>query len=209
MLKTSEPIKSTRDRVLKTLLTHHQCTVNQLAEQVGINPISVRHHISRLEAEGLVSSSEERHGVGRPYRVYYLTDAGRELFPTRYMRLTMRLLQQLKDTVPQPLVNQLFSQMAQDLASEYANELASLSTEEKLDLVKQLLTSEGFTVDWTRIGDQYQIRETNCPYYYIGQNHPEVCSVDKVLISTVLSSPVEKIECMLQGDNYCTYLIAN
>ena len=207
MLDETETGKSTRERVLHTLLTNQRCTINELAEAVDINPISVRHHITRLQAEGLVDSAEERHGVGRPRRIYFLTEDGMEQFPTRYLRLTLRLLEQLKETLPQPLVDRLFTQMARDLAAEHESELAGLSMEQRLDLVKQMLTNEGFMVDWTREGDHYQIREANCPYYHIGQNYPEVCSVDQTIISTVLSVPAEKIKCMLQGDNYCTYII--
>jgi DeoR family suf operon transcriptional repressor len=199
--------KSTRDRVLRTLLTRKRCTINELADAVEINPISVRHHISKLEAEGLVDSAEERHGVGRPRRVYFLTEGGLEHFPSRYVKLTLRLLEQLKETLPAPMVSKLFAQMAQEMASEYADELDGLSIEERLNLVKEVLTSEGFTVDWERQGNQYQIREASCPYFYVGQNHPEVCSVDQTLISTVLSVPAEKIKCLLQGDNYCTYIV--
>lgn len=201
--------KSTRERVLQTLLNNQRCTINELAEAVDINPISVRHHITKLQAEGLVESAEERHGVGRPRRIYFLTEDGLEHFPTRYLRLTLRLLEQLKETLPAPMVSSLFAQMAQDLAADHKAELDGLSIEERLDLVKDMLTSEGFTVDWVQDGDQYQIREVNCPYYYIGQNYPEVCSVDQTLISTVLSVPAEKIKCLLQGDNFCTYVISN
>jgi DeoR family transcriptional regulator, suf operon transcriptional repressor len=207
MFDQQEPSKSTRERVLKTLLTRRQCTINELAEEVNINPISVRHHISRLEAEGLVTSTEEKHGVGRPRRNYFLTDNGQELFPTRYLRLTLRLLEQLKETVPQPIINQLFYQMAQDLAADYAHDLAGLSVEQKLNLIQNLLTSEGFTVDWEHQDDQYIIRETNCPYFHVGQNHPEVCSVDQTLISTLLNIPAEKVNCMLHGDANCTFVI--
>lgn len=207
MVMDNDANKSTRERVLQTLLTRQRCTINELAEAVEINPISVRHHITKLQAEGLVDSAEERHGVGRPRRFYFLTDNGRERFPTRYLRLTLRLLQQLKETVPEPLVNKIFSQMARDLAAEYEDELEGLSMEERLDLVKNVLTSEGFTVDWEKDGDFYQIRESNCPYFHVGQNHPEICSVDQTLISTVLSVPAEKIKCMLHGDSQCTYLV--
>jgi predicted ArsR family transcriptional regulator len=81
-------MKSTRDRILQT----SPCSANitELAEAVGINPISVRHHLSSLQVEGLLSSEEERHGVGRPRLVYMLTEAGMEKFPTRYLRLTTR-----------------------------------------------------------------------------------------------------------------------
>jgi DeoR family suf operon transcriptional repressor len=203
----SDRTKSTRERVLQTLLRNHQCTINELAEAVDINPISVRHHIARLEAEGLVDSEEERHGVGRPRRLYFLTEEGMEHFPTRYMRLTIRLLEQLKETLPEPMVNKLFAQMAQDLAEEHRSELEGLPMEQRLDMVKEVLAGEGFTVDWERQGDEYHIREVNCPYYHIGQNHPEVCSVDQTIISTVLSVPAEKIKCMLNGDTHCTYVV--
>ena len=199
--------KTTRQRVLETLLKRQRCTINELAEAVEINPISVRHHITRLEAEGLVASAEERHGVGRPRRAYFLTENGLERFPTRYMRLTMRLLEQLKDSLPSSTVQALFSQMAQDVIANYQGELNGLTMDERLALLKEMLSKEGFNIEWELDGDQYRIRETNCPYYHVGQNHPEVCSVDQTLISSVLALPAEKVKCILNGDQTCTYLV--
>ena len=155
--------KTTRERVLETLLSKKRCTINELAKAVDINPISVRHHISRLEADGLVRSVEERHGVGRPRRIYYLTESGMEQFPTRYLRLTMRLLEQLKETLPPQMVAKLFSQMAKDVAADYQSELVGLSMEQRLDILKEVLAEEGFTVDWESQGDYYQIRQIQLP----------------------------------------------
>jgi predicted ArsR family transcriptional regulator len=201
--------KSTRERVLHTLLTRERCTINELAKEVEINPISVRHHITKLQVEGLVDSREERHGVGRPRRVYFLTEVGREHFPSRYLRLTLRLLDQLKETMPKPLVNKLFTQMAQDLAKEYEEVLEGLSMEERLDLVKDILTHEGFTVEWEQHGNLYHIHESSCPYFHVGQDHPEVCTVDQTLISTFLNVPAQQIKCKLHGDTHCTYIVPN
>jgi predicted ArsR family transcriptional regulator len=199
--------KNTRERVMQILLSRERCTIIELAEAVDINPISVRHHINKLEADGMVASEEERHGVGRPRRLYFLTEKGREQFPTRYIRLTLRLLEQLKETMPPYMVDHLFTQMAQDMASGYRAEAQDLSVEERLNLIQSLLTREGFSVEWETQGDYYQIRESNCPYYHVGQNHPEVCSVDQTLISTLLNIPAQKIQCMLHGDAHCTYIV--
>jgi DeoR family transcriptional regulator, suf operon transcriptional repressor len=199
--------KKTRERVLKALLTQERCTVNELAEAVKINPISVRHHINRLEIEGLVASAEERHGVGRPRMVYFLTESGRERFPTRYIQLTLRLLEQLKGTMPRAMVNRMFAQMAEEMAAGYQSDLEHLTIEERLDVVTELLSGEGFSVEWERQGEYFQIHEKNCPYFHVGQNHPEVCSVDQTLISTILNVPAQKIQCLLQGDNHCTYIV--
>lgn len=204
---TEDQSRSTREKVLRTLLVRQRCTINELAEAVNINPISVRHHIARLEAEGLVTSEEERHGVGRPRRLYFLTEAGLEQFPSRYLRLTIRLLEQLKGSMPEPMVNQLFTQMAQDLAGEVKSQASGLNMEQRLDLVASLLSEEGFTVEWEKQGNHYLIREISCPYYRISQSHPEVCSMDQTLISTVLAVPAEKVKCVLNGDANCTYMI--
>ena len=200
-------MKSTRDKILQTLLKQPKRTVNELAELVGINPISVRHHLTNLQMEGLVAADEERHGVGRPRLVYSLTDEGMERFPTRYLRLTSRLIAQMKESMPAPVVKKLFGQIAEDLASEYANDMKNLSMEERLDFVKEMLAQEGFTVEWEKKDGKYQIHEISCPYYQIGMNHPEVCTVDQTLISKMLALPASKVQCILDGSAHCTYVV--
>ncbi len=198
---------STRDRILQTLRSHPRSTVTELAESVGINTISVRHHISSLQADGLLAVEEVRHGVGRPRLVYYLTEKGLERFPSRYLRLTNRLLDQIKDTFPENQVNQLFTSLATDLADQYSPLAEGKNTEERLFLLQTLLAEEGFTMDWETRGSQIHIHEVTCPYYQIGKAHPEVCSVDQTLISSLLDIPIEKVKCILSGDNRCTYII--
>jgi DeoR family suf operon transcriptional repressor len=200
-------MKSTRDRILQTLLRQPRTTINELAVAVGINPISVRHHLTNLQVEGLVGTDEERHGVGRPRLVYFLTEAGMERFPTRYLRLTTRLLSQMKESMPAPVVAKLFSEMADGLAEEYVSQMKGLDMEERLDLAKTLMTEEGFTIEWEKTGTQYKIHEITCPYLQIGQSHPEVCTVDQTLISRMLAVPAEKVSCVLQGDAHCTYVV--
>jgi DeoR family transcriptional regulator, suf operon transcriptional repressor len=200
-------MKSTRDRILQTLLTHPTATISDLAEAVDINTISVRHHLTNLQAEGLIQASEERHGVGRPRLVYSLTDTGMERFPTRYMNLTNRLLEQLKSYLPQDEINNIFIRMAKNLASDQMDKIKSLPIEQKLDFIRKSLGEEGFMIEWEKIGEEYRITETACPFYHVGQAHPEVCVMDQTLISTLLDIPTEKINCVLSGDVHCTYVI--
>src|SRR5512140_2845152 len=119
-------MKSTRERILQTLLNHPRSTINELADAVGINAISVRHHLTSLQADGLVVYEEERHGVGRPRLVYFLTEQGLERFPTNYLRLTTRLLDELKESLPEPMVSKLFANMANDLAARYTDQIQYL-----------------------------------------------------------------------------------
>jgi predicted ArsR family transcriptional regulator len=83
----------------------------------------------------------------------------------------------------------------------------NMTIEQRLELVKMALHKEGFNIEWELQGDQYHIREISCPYYFVGQNHPEVCAVDQIFISTILSAPAEKTKCILNGDTHCTYVV--
>lgn len=200
-------MKSTRDRILQALLVKPRSTVPDLAAEVGINPISVRHHISSLLVQGLIITEEERHGIGRPRLVYSLSASGTEMFPTNYLKLTSRIIEQMKSSLPAEMVEKLFTEIALGMSSTYRQMARNLSIEEKLDLIKNLLSREGFTVEWEKSGDEYLINEVSCPYLHIGQTHPEVCNVDQTMISSILAAPVEKTNCLLHGSDHCTYSI--
>ena len=200
---------NTRERVLRTLLLNQRRTVNELAEAVDINPISVRHHVNKLEAEGLIQSEEERHGVGRPHLVYSLTNQGMEHFPQRYLQLTLRLLQQLKTNLSEKVVGELFQELAEGIASELTQDvdLEDLTLQERLHLLQEVLTSEGFMVNLQEEEDNFYIIKASCPYHHVGEENPEICVFDRELIAHFISTTPKRIECILDGDKQCKYLI--
>jgi DeoR family transcriptional regulator, suf operon transcriptional repressor len=200
-------MKSTRDRILRTLLNHPNASISDLADAVSINTISVRHHLTNLLADGLIIASEVRHGVGRPRLVYSLSESGQEKFPTRYMELTNLLLEQLKKTLTHDQVKDVFSKIAQSMASDQIIKTKKLTFEQKLDFIQQALSNEGFTIEWEKNNEGYLINEISCPYYHVGQIHPEVCVLDQTLISSILSRKTEKVNCVLNGDHHCSYLV--
>jgi DeoR family suf operon transcriptional repressor len=200
---------NTRNQVLQHMLNQRHSTINDLAKAVKINPISVRHHIGKLESEGLVDSAEERHGVGRPRRVYFLTEAGMERFPARTIRFTKQLLSELKGQLAPEAYSKLFTRMAEGIAEDYASgkNLSELTLKERVSLVKQWLVNEGFTVQIQKNDKEIIIKETSCPYYHVGQAHGEVCAIDRALIAKVLAADPERTSCLLSGDNHCTYVV--
>lgn len=198
-------MKTTREKVLTTIKLHPKSTIVEIADQVGINAISVRHHLTTLQAEGLINAEEERHGVGRPRLVYSLSEKGLEEFPSRYYRLINSLMDQIKETLPAQNVNSIFSNMADKLTSDYDAVLENMSLEKRLDLLKTILAKEGFEVEWQKEGDHYSIQEISCPYSRIGENHPEVCMFDKSIISNVLDIPMQKISYHKREKDLCTY----
>jgi len=200
-------MKSTREKIMRTLLAFPRSTINDLADSVGINGISIRHHLISLEADDLVTSSEERHGVGRPHLVYSLTDKGIEQFPSSYLRLTQRILDTLKDKLSKTELEALFQQIGLDIAAKYGEALEAKSTEERVKILESVLSKEGFIIEWKKDNDSVRLVSLSCPYYRIGLDHPEICALDHTLISAFVAAPVEVETCILNNDDRCTYRI--
>ena len=197
----------TREVIVRTLKAQGKCTVNDLADAAEVSPVSVRHHITALQAQDLVAAEEVKHGVGRPYHVFSLTEKAFELYPGRYFKLTNRLLDEIKDHVSKDLVTELFTGVANAMATQYASQLQGLPLKERLPRLMDMLNEEGFDAEYEWRGDEVVIREMGCPYFQIGRAHPEVCAVDTRFIATALDLPTERVNCLLDGDTHCTFTL--
>lgn len=201
-------MSSTHDEILHSIKSQGRVTVSELAVRLNITPVSVRHHLSSLQAEGLVKASEVRQRVGRPHLVYTLSEAGQERFPARYLRLSERLLDELKTTLPPHALEEMFAHMAEGMVAEYAARLEGKSIEEKMSLLMEVLGAEGFMAKWNRTGETISLTEYSCPYLHIGQRHPEVCAIDQTVIQQLLNANVEKTTCVLDGADRCVFVIS-
>ncbi len=200
-------MNTTREQILHAIKSHRQATIADLAETLGISPISVRHHLSALQAEGLVLSAEVRRGVGRPHLIYSLTEAALERFPAKYVLLSERLLDELKASLPAQAIETIFAHMAEGVVAEYATKLEGKTLKEKMELLVEMLGAEGFMAKWNQTGETISLTEYNCPYIRLGQRHPEVCVIDRAIISQVLEADVEKTTCVLSGGEHCAFVI--
>ena len=200
-------MKSTREKILNTLLTQRQATIKQLSEVVGINGISVRHHLINLQAEGLVTAEEQRRGVGRPAFVYRLTEKGMEKFPTNYLKLTNYLLTELEETLSPEELKATFERIGKKQAEESTNIDKNQPIETQLEQLANQLASDRFMLSWKKEGDNIILQSDNCPYLHVGKEHPEICRIDETLFSEALGREVQLETCMLRGDPSCTYKI--
>ena len=200
-------MSATRDEIMNFLRKNGSSGVTELAAATGVTAVSIRHHLSALQADGLITAAESHSGVGRPKLLYSLTPAALERFPTKYLRLTDRLLDEMKVSMPPSVIEHMFAAIAQDMATDHKSKFEGKSGEEKIDLLVSVLGEEGFMAAWNKVGDTYHLTEYNCPYFAIGQRHPEVCTIDQTLISKVLNTTVEKITCLLNGDQRCVFVI--
>lgn len=204
---TSNSKLSTRETILHTIKSSQHAHVEGLAEVANVSPVTVRHHLNALQAEGLIEASSIRRKVGRPYYVYSLSEKGHELFPKRYVRLTSRLLDELKNRLPDEVVHEVFESVVLGVIEEHKGEYEHLDFEDRLDYLVDLLADEGFLASWESTEAGYILKEYSCPYISVGRDHSEICTIDKELIVNVLQAPIVQKRCMLKGDNCCQFSI--
>lgn len=198
---------STRDTIFHAIKQKNQATVDSLAKIANVSPVTVRHHLNGLQADGLLVVERVRRKVGRPYYSYSLSEKGHELFPKRYARLSSRLLEELKERFPAGVIVELFNGVVQRLVEDHRPSFEHLDFEGRLTYLVGLLEEEGFLARWEKTDTGYQIIEYSCPYISVGQAHTEVCTFDKTLILSVLGTPAQQHSCMLEGDSCCQFTI--
>ena len=95
-------------------------TVAELAHELGMPQVSVRHHIDILIGENLVEmiGARRRNGVGRPSLVYALTPNGAALFPQRNAQLASSVLSELKTLMPAEAVGNILVRVADHMLRE-------------------------------------------------------------------------------------------
>jgi predicted ArsR family transcriptional regulator len=198
----------TRRQVLETIKRQGQATVAGLAEALGISPISIRHHLTGLQADGLVGVALERQAVGRPRHIYSLTEAGEGQFGAGYRQLAERLLNELRAALAPEQVSAIIDRIAAGIAVKFNRVTGSI--EERLRQLVYVLGEEGFRAAVRRIDATRLLTEVNCPYVYVGPHHPDVCHIDDTVIRLALrplEPDVQRTSCVLDGDRVCTFSI--
>src|SRR5438309_1180307 len=94
-LRGEPRMQSTKSQILAALKRQGHCSVDELAAQLSLAPMTVRQHLAMLERDSLVESHEERQRLGRPHFVFVLTEKGEASFPKQYDEIARQLLSEV------------------------------------------------------------------------------------------------------------------
>jgi DeoR family suf operon transcriptional repressor len=198
-------MQETRAEILQILQKDGGATVAHMARTLRVSIGTLRHHVSILERDGLLTREKIRHGVGRPQLRFLLSAKGKESFPTRYDSLSSKLISQIKATFGTKGLTALLDRMSRNALEQHDLTRLGGSVSERADSLLEILNKEGFVANWEQSDGKLKITQHTCPYHAVVQEHPEVCQYDTKLISIVLDAPVKRTSCMSCGDRACTF----
>lgn len=205
-------MQETRRNILEILRQRQQATVDDIVADLKqrrdhITSVTVRHHLTRLQEEGLVSMPQMRRRTspGRPQHLYTLTQQGTASFPNNYQGLASRLLEQIHLRLPAHTVNVILDGVAIDMAVEA--QIPDGTLEERLDSVVSYMNAHGYDARHFPAENGYILQTNNCPYHEIEENRGALCQMDMRLIAGMLGVVPRLVSRISEGGDACRYFI--
>ena len=208
-------METTRQTILG-IIRRRQVTVEDLINELGLAPTTIRRHLDILIRDGHADVAQVRRKTGRPHFVFSITDAGEELFPKHYVRITRRLIEEIVALAPNEtegksgsqLADLVFEKMAQRLAQRVAPHIHGSTLARRMQTTTEALAEEGIIFDVAESTDGYLLVGHGCPCPRVAEGPGQVCAHDQRLLSLLLAADVTAVDPRSVGQqSYCAYRV--
>lgn len=181
------------------LLRSQPCSVADMATQLGISEVAVRHHLQVLTADGFVAGETVKGtGRGRPKQLYTITDKARRLFPDNSAQLANELLEFLAGEHGRTELARFLRWRSERQSTRYAEALEGAETvDERVHRLADVLVEDGFAASAQVVttpegATVLELRQDHCAIKAVAEEHPELCAYEastfkKLLGTTKLS----------------------
>lgn len=202
-------MKTSRQRLLEYVQTHRVVTSRELSRALKMTAANARHHLSILEAQGLVEVVGERpaRGRGRPARLYALSA---QALGHGLHELSAALLDELLAGKGGLELRAALDRIARRLAGSIAEGELDGSLTQRLYHSMQRLNELGYQAHWEAHAEGPQVILGRCPYASLLSAHPELCRMDTALLEKLLkiqALQTAKLEVDRNGERFCMFAL--
>lgn len=211
-----------RLKILK-LLNKSPLSVEEIAESMNLQPITIRHHLKSLQDAGFIESYEERKGnVGRPRVLYQIarepTTVG---YPKRrYLNLSKFFIKTLQSVIGSTRSNNLLKKVGENMGTNVIQEIESNHEVKKWTpeafetfFIKEYLEKAGSEPEIIKTNkNQVVYRVHNCLFLELAVKMPEtMCDIlhesfhEGVTKAMGGKPKITKLTCRGHGDSYCEH----
>lgn len=205
--------QTTKDHILFVLKTQGPQTATLLAAQLRVSPMAVRQHLQVLKAESWVTYAEERRPMGRPVKLWKLTEQAQQRFPDSHADLMLDMLHSVTAVFGAAGLDRLLAERSQRQIHTYRASLSPARPsdwQQQVAAIAQCRSQEGYMAEVIDPGSgELLLVENHCPIGAAATACPGLCRAELDVFQAVLGSDIaiERQEHILQGDRRCTYRI--
>ena len=205
--------RDSRSHLLPLLNTRGPQTTAWLAGRLSLTAMGVRQHLAALREEGKVQFEEQRRGVGRPARLWSLTEAAQEEFPDGHADLAVDLLTSLREAFGAAGLERLVAARSTRQLALYRAQLPGLDQPlaQRVAALARRRREEGYMAEWSRRADgSFFLVENHCPICAAATLCQGLCGGELEVFQSLLGPEVEveRVEHILEGARRCAYRIA-
>lgn len=197
-------------RLLYALKAAGPQAAEAIGKRLGMTAVGARQHLARLLDEKLVTFDDRRESVGRPKRVWSISDEGNKRFPDNHAGLTLELIDAIKSTLGEKGLDKVIEQRERQTLKAYRARLAGAgSLKDRAGRLAKLRSDEGYMADLIRDKDGFLLVENHCPICVAAKACQGFCRSELQIFRAALGSDVsvERTEHIVEGARRCAYRI--
>ena len=212
-----------RLQILKTLYKK-SLSIEEISKEIGLQPITVRHHLQSLEEAGFVESYEERTGtIGRPKVYYRISKKIRTVsFPKRrYLTLSNFLITTMRFLLGSERTKRILRKVGAEMGEntvrelELENGIREWSLKNYRDVfINKYLKEAGAEPEIMEANDEKIVyRLHNCVFFELAIKMTEmICDIVHEGFHEGISNAmgkkmkIRRLSCMGKGDPYCEHI---
>jgi predicted ArsR family transcriptional regulator len=198
-------------RVLHALKSAGPQTAEALGRKLGMTAVGARQHLARLQEEALVDAVDQSEGVGRPKRIWSLTEAGHARFPDNHAGLTLELITAIRKTGGEAMLDQVIEVREKAALAAYRRALeGAASLKEKVKRLAKIRSEEGYMASTAADGGAVLLIENHCPICVAAKACQGFCRSELTLFRQSLGDKVDvaREEHIVAGARRCVYRIS-
>lgn len=189
---------STEQEILNLLTKSKPLSILEMAELLNLTKADIRYHIKNLLTKNKIIKISPKEGVpGRPAFRYKISD---DEFKHNLDFLTNGLISLFKDE------SDLLIKLSDYYMSDFSPNKNQTIINKLNSLILKLLEMN-YSPRWETQFQGPIIYFGNCPYRKLIENHPELCELDKMIISKYLNQDVEIEKTIAKESLFCKFQI--
>ncbi len=210
-----EDRQKSKHQILYLLKMQGPQTATALAEQLQISPMAVRQHLQALQAMQQVTYQQQRRPLGRPVKLWQLTEQCTNSFPDSHGDLMVDLLLGVETIFGREGLEKLLGERTQRQIENYSARLSEFPDakdwRERVAALACLRDREGYMAEAIEQPDgTLLLVENHCPIRSAAASCQLLCRCEQEMFKSVLGDvSIQRVEHSLQGDRRCAYLIGD
>ncbi len=174
--------------------------------------VGARQHLIRLQEEELVDAVDQSEGVGRPKRIWSLTEAGHARFPDNHAGLTLELITAIRKAGGEAMLDSVIAAREKAALRAYRHALDDAgSLRDRVKRLAKIRSEEGYMASVAAGPDgALLLIENHCPICVAAKACQGFCRSELALFRESLGDGVSVVrdEHIVSGARRCVYKIS-